>query len=1495
MAETESPVRSAARRSPLVLSLTVWLLGLVITGWLTHSLQQYQNAQLQAEFETEVNRIATDIERRFNVTRYGLMGVRGLFDASEAVSREAFGRFVASRSLETEFPGVRGMGFIEQVPRESLAAFEQQAMADGAPEFTVKTGGDAADLYIVKFIEPLANNPTALGLDVGAEPLRREAAETAVRTGQTTLTEVINLVQDQQARPGFLMYLPVYRFGQPIATTEQRKAALQGLAYSPIVLEEMLKPGLDLLLGDHVVFQIADQPASHGGRVLYSAGEAPANPGLSAETPLLVAGRLLTLRTQSTPALERSVAREVAGRAGLGTVLSTLLALMLWLQATSRSRAEARARVLTADLQKLALVAERTANSVTVMDAQSRISWINEGFTRVSGYTLEEARGKTPGELLTCANSDSATLALLKNAFAQGLHCRAEVLNGAKDGREYWVDTEVQPLWGEMGSLTGFIEIGLDVTERKEAERALLEKELKLSHTLAEQQVLMKALDQGTIFSIADLQGCIIDANHAFERISGYSRDELLGANHRLLKSGVQDDAMWHDAWATFSSGRIWRGTVCNRAKNGSLYWVESTIAPIMGADGLVERYFSFRTDITAQKNVELRLQRSDALLDRTSHIAKVGAWRVDLKTRHTEWSAETCRIHDLPVGHQPTMEETLDFYAPEARPLITQSVQQGITTGKGWDLELPLTTATGRSIWVRVLGELELEGGVPVALVGAIQDISEQKAQADALEAAKTHAEQASQFKSQFLANMSHEIRTPMNAILGMVKLLQTTALQPRQLDYVEKTEGAAKALLGLLNDILDFSKVEAGKMTLEPLPFELDRLLRDLSVIFSASVGNKPVEVLFDIDPHVPPRLVGDSLRLQQILINLGGNAIKFTSQGEVVVSVRLEESEADDGGEGPSTAKVHFAVKDSGIGIAPENQEKIFAGFTQAEASTTRRFGGTGLGLNICRRLVEMMGGQLHLESVLGQGSTFSFTVPLPTVAESVEVLAEVAGPVMANTGLKALVVDDNPMARELLGAMAESLGWAVEVADSGMAALEMVEAHVERGEPYQAVFVDWLMPGLDGWQTSARIRDAVKTNGDAGAAPLIMMVTAHGREMLAQQTTEVQALIDGYLVKPVTATMLFDAVQSALHPDHTRANQHKVASVSRPLVGLRLLVVEDNAINQQVAEELLSGQGAAVDMADNGLRGVEAVQAAQAAGKPYDLVLMDMQMPVMDGLTAARQIRSRLGVADLPIIAMTANAMASDRVECLEAGMNDHVGKPFDLEQLVATLLLWTKGAEHGAPDSLTDAPSTSEGTTATVREVAVLNRDGALKRVGGSVSLLNRLSDQFLGQLPGLMQACEATGDPQHQVEVQWALHTLKGVAVTIGADALADLAKQAELASKDGEPFDFANLQRVAAQTREQLAAMGISGSTNALEQTDPLQQFRVSPLTAPERETLQRLLPLLEGSDMGVFDVVDQLVAEGDAIRWVDLDAAVQAMEFSQAAVWVRRALQAG
>jgi two-component system, sensor histidine kinase and response regulator len=547
--------------------------------------------------------------------------------------------------------------------------------------------------------------------------------------------------------------------------------------------------------------------------------------------------------------------------------------------------------------------------------------------------------------------------------------------------------------------------------------------------------------------------------------------------------------------------------------------------------------------------------------------------------------------------------------------------------------------------------------GGHPIEVVGSWSDIDIRKAAEQAVHAAQVELEKANEAKSAFLANMSHEIRTPMNAVLGLSHLALKTDPSPRQRDYLIKIKSSGQHLLGIINEILDFSKIEAGKLTVERVEFDLDKVLENVSNLIAEKAEEKGLELIFDIEPSVvSTRLRGDPLRLGQILINFCNNAVKFTEAGEVVIKARV----AEDGGD---SHLLEFSVSDTGIGMTEAQIGRLFQAFEQADTSTTRKYGGTGLGLAISKRLAELMGGDVGVTSELGKGSTFWFTARLGKggVAPRPHLLRSDL------QGRRVLVIDDNSQARTVLSSMLINMAFVADEAASGEEGIEMVCQATQRSEPYEIIFVDWQMPGLDGIETSRRILALP----DLSISPHLVMVTAYGREDVMKQAEENG--LENVLVKPVTSSTLFDTVVAVLRAHQETSDQFQVApsfEIARTR-GTRVLLVEDNDINQEVALGLLGDAAIQVDLAENGEIAVRMAQENE-----YDAVLMDMQMPVMDGIEATRAIRSDPRFKNLPIIAMTANAMATDREQCLKAGMNDHIGKPIDPDQLFSVLLRWT---------------------------------------------------------------------------------------------------------------------------------------------------------------------------------------------------------------------------
>ena len=679
------------------------------------------------------------------------------------------------------------------------------------------------------------------------------------------------------------------------------------------------------------------------------------------------------------------------------------------------------------------------------------------------------------------------------------------------------------------------------------------------------------------------------------------------------------------------------------------------------------------------------------------------------------------------------------------------------------------------------------LDNSAVAGLVANFHDITELK-RIEALRRKQIVAEKANQAKSEFLANMSHEIRTPMNAIIGFSHLALRAKPNPNQHDYLSKILSSANALLGIINDILDFSKIEAGKLDMEHTRFLLSDVMENLSALLGPAAESKGIEILLATDPDVPLALMGDSLRLGQILINLTNNAIKFTDTGEIVIDAKLIEMDQD-------RVQLRFSVCDTGIGLTQKQIAGLFQPFTQADASTTREYGGTGLGLTICKRLIEMMHGDIAVVSRPGRGSVFTFTAEfgLP-VAKKRKYLS----PAPDLKGRRVLVTDDNAAARAILQEILESFSFEVILAASGQIALRELE---NAQKPYDLVLIDYKMPVMDGIETTEQI----KKRSGLSQIPIIIMITAYGREEI--RTLAARVGVDAFLIKPIDRSLLFDTIMALFResaestprvpqPDDTDEADDDVDALAR-IKDARVLLVEDNEINQQVANELLEYVGMIVTIAENGLEAVKAVSQAD-----YDLIFMDLEMPEMDGYEASRTIRrDDRRNADIPIIAMTAHAMSGVREKCLDAGMNDHLSKPIDPPELTATLVRWIKPKAKNnfvktgpalQSDLLVLEQPEIKHTQDLPERLPGLEITAALKRLGINRKLLKKLLIQFADKYSGTAETLRLALDSGDIEYILRTAHMIKGVAGNLGADDLAEAAGKLEAVSIRGRPDDDA-------------------------------------------------------------------------------------------------------
>lgn len=963
-----------------------------------------------------------------------------------------------------------------------------------------------------------------------------------------------------------------------------------------------------------------------------------------------------------------------------------------------------------------------------------------------------------------------------------------------------------------------------------------------------------------------DEAGVITLFNPAAERMLGYSAIEVVGQKsaaifHDPIEVELRAKLLSDELHVTIEPGfevfvAKTRLGLSNQhewtyvRKDGSYLKVMLAVTALYNSDKDIIGFLGIAFDVSAKYKAELELQSARRDLSIAIELSQLGIWSWNVTNNNLYWNDRMFFLYEQPLAlrdHGLTYDHWRMRIHPDDVEKTETALHRAVQGLGDYHVIFRIILPEGRIRYIQGAAKIERDAhGQALSVTGMNLDVTTQYEYQHLLKLDKEKSDVANQAKSGFLANMSHEIRTPMNALIGLIQLLRRTELDAYQIDYVNKLQLSGEVLLGILNDILDFSKIESNKLILDPQPTNLDTLLHNLAPMLAVNIGDRALELVFNLASDLPECILVDGLRLQQILLNLSSNAIKFTPQGEVIVAVKLIEKKA-------KSVIIEFSIRDTGIGISLEQIDGIFESFTQAETSITRRFGGTGLGLAISKKLVRLMGGDLYVESTLHQGSHFYFQIQCKRVPRTkcINLLKK-----DKTLLLKCLLVDDNLTARTVIGETLRSFGWTVEVAEGGEDAIDKI-IHCDAREPFDLVYLDYRMPSLDGWETSKRIRTLNLTSPLA----LVMMVSVYDSSVIAHYQQDMPSILDGILAKPATPSLLFDSAANIfLSTDASQKMNVNTQYSLKRLAGLRLLLVEDNVTNQVVAHDLLTIEGADVAVEGDPYAVLDRIQRAPML---FDAVLMDIQMPGMDGYTLTTKIRECYTSSQLPIIAMSANTSGEDRIKAFDVGMDEYVSKPFKLDDLVSILLQVTNQAQ--LKQSRFDASS-------------------ALSRFGGNQKVYERALATFvidiekqLTQLPPILNYDDDS--------VPRILHTLKGLASTFGANDVALIA--GEMHESMIKKNLTKNRWRVLLDTLKHAGEKAIMNARGILADALP-EPVKVS--LTHSNELYVMLIAYLDEHNMKALDVYNQLLrySARDAV----LDKAMDQLDFVAAAVRCRELL---
>ena len=1337
-------------RTPAGVACGVFAIGLLITGALAVLRASANQRFAKTQFEREAERLVAAVSQRVRLYEYGLRGARGaIVAAGDQLSRRNFAAYARSREIEREFPGARGFGFIRRVQASELDSFLERARKDDAPDFALRVlSARDGERYVIQYVEPVAPNLQALGLDIASEPLRRAAADTSAESGEAALTGPITLVQaEHKPRSSFLFLLPIYLDNAPRDTFEQRRAAVYGWAYAPLITEDILQDLKVAERGLHLtLYDISDNARPQS---FYSSGDMHLPPAQNLSTRLErpMFGRTWRIEVSALPAFVSNLHLFASsGVFALGIVLSLLLGALAYVFVQERERSVQ----VTQQRMELAAIIENASDAIVSVAADGVIVSWNEAAKQLFGYTEQEALGQSIEACCHLGETSPSYPELLAGLAEPDVVVPPPFDASCQRRDGTWIDVSIAiaPVVGRAGATRGMALTFRDLQERSARERGLrqlsssLEREVQertasLEAARRDLQNILDALPSMIGYWHADLRNGF--ANHAYLEWFGVKPETLRGTHMRdLLGERMYQLNRPHIEAVLRGEPQQFERIIVHPDNKRERHSLTNYIPDIV--DREVRGFYAVVHDVTdlnkSRENLAAVARENEGLLRTVDHLAVVFVAQPDGKLSYV--NEQLCKRSGFQRRELLGQNQRM-LSANVHSDAFWAEIWETLGGGMPWRGELCNVAKDGSQYWLdAVIAPFYNTDGQLLKYVCMGVDITATKAAAAELSRAKVAAEAANAAKTEFVTNMSHEIRTPLNAIIGMTYLLERTALAEEQKQQVRTIQGAGRCLLDLLTDVLDLAKIEAGSLTLEAASFEPRALARDLEGIFGPQATAARLELSVHVDSDVPQVVRGDNTRSRQILINLVGNAVKFTERGKVTLHISCEPD--------PERVRLRFSVRDTGPGIAPDVQERLFAPFTQADSSSSRRYGGSGLGLSIVKRLTESMGGEVGVKSELGQGS--EFWVVLPFAA-----------------GRSSSVQPSAPSA-------------------------------------------------------------------DITAAP------------------------------PLS--------------DHA-------------LAGLKLLVTDDSDINRDVAKRILEHAGAQVTTCADGASTLAELRRAPAL---YDAVLMDVQMPQMDGNETTQRIRTELKLKQLVIIGLTAGALRTERQRSLGAGMNDFLTKPIEPAALIRCIRKHVPDRKisagpvtpvktdsgHAAQIALRAWPSVAG---LDVREIA---RDLDYDAAEYALMMQRLLRDG--AEIVGADNAALVDSDARKELAAR--VHKLRGSAGVLGAKALFGHASELDNALKRGDAAEV---------TLPLLQALRVCYSELSAALAPWIQRVQAKPSSAPapadaaapRDSQLEQLLELLRANDLAALRMVSELApglraALGEQ-RFQTFQAAVSALNFAQAA----------